>query len=407
MRNKKKASKIEFLDGLFLEQFPTKSRFAESFRSLRTNLHFSFSNDDFRSVLITSPDPEEGKTTIAANLGYVMTQAGNKVLLLDGDLRKPKLSFLSHLQSDHGGLSNLLIESFDINIKSGSLQEFGFSDLFWLHSFQKKTGILHLLGENEKVDIFFLKGKLWDVNLITRPRDKMMAKLLVESNLLSNEQVKQVLEYQTSTKQKLGFILINMGYVKEDNLTGFITLHMMEGLRKALQLSSGEFSFESLSEHYFQRPSFNPVDLQQLYQQAVVGEEELPYLQKKIFSFIKETHIENLFLLPAGDIPAEPTDLLESAPMFFLLSFLKRRFDFLVIDSPPIMPASDALILAPNTDGVLLVVKSRKINREIAKKAVEQLRMSNANLLGVVLNRFDIKKEGYYKYYSKYYGKTT
>ncbi len=406
MANKKRSSKANFLEGLFLDKYPAQSRFSESFRSLRTNLHFSFAKDEFHSILITSSEPSEGKTTIAANLCYVLSQAGNKVIMIDADLRKPKLSNLSHSQNNHG-LTNLLIDPFNIDIESGSLQEFGFSDLFWLHLFQKKTGVLHLSGGDEKIDIFFLKGNLWDVNLVTRPRDKMLAKLLVESNFVTNEQVQQVLEYQINTKQKLGFILINMGYVKEENLTGFITLHMMEGLRKALQMKSGKFSFESLNEYFFQRPSFNPVNLPELYHQAVVGEEELPYLEKEIFSFIEDTGVENLFLLPSGDLPPEPTALLESGQMSFLLSFLKKRFDFLIIDSPPIIPASDALILAPFTDGVLLVSRSRKGNRELAKKAVEQLRMAQAKLLGVVLNQLDLKKEGYYKYYSKYYGKSS
>jgi len=84
---------------------------------------------------------------------------------------------------------------------------------------------------------------------------------------------------------------------------------------------------------------------------------------------------------------------------------LKKRFDTIIIDSPPILPASDAILLAPRTDGVVLVVKSGMMNREMVKRAVEQLRLSKANLLGVVLNAVDTKREGYYKYYHKYYSK--
>jgi Mrp family chromosome partitioning ATPase len=80
-------------------------------------------------------------------------------------------------------------------------------------------------------------------------------------------------------------------------------------------------------------------------------------------------------------------------------------FDVLVIDSPPILPASDALILAPNTDGVLLVIKAGELNRDMVGRAIEQLRNTKANLLGVVLNYVDTKREGYYKYYYKYYSK--
>ncbi|GAH48856.1 unnamed protein product, partial [marine sediment metagenome] len=60
------------------------------------------------------------------------------------------------------------------------------------------------------------------------------------------------------------------------------------------------------------------------------------------------------------------------------------------------------LLLAPHVDGVVLMVKAGKINREMVEKAIEQLRMAKANLLGVVLSQVDVKREGYYKYYHKY-----
>ena len=86
-----------------------------------------------------------------------------------------------------------------------------------------------------------------------------------------------------------------------------------------------------------------------------------------------------------------PAELLDSRRMSFLLSFFKRRFDVLIIDSPPILPTSDALILAPQTDGVVLIIKAGMTNRELVKKTVEKLRMAKANLIGVVLNQVDFK----------------
>lgn len=77
----------------------------------------------------------------------------------------------------------------------------------------------------------------------------------------------------------------------------------------------------------------------------------------------------------------------------------------LVIDSPPIMPTSDALIASSHADGVLLINRSGLMNRKMVKKTVEQLNDVKANLIGVVLNRVNIKKEGYYKYYHRYYSK--
>ena len=77
----------------------------------------------------------------------------------------------------------------------------------------------------------------------------------------------------------------------------------------------------------------------------------------------------------------------------------------LIIDSSPVMPTSDALIIASLMDGVLLISRSGMINRKMVIKTVEQLQNAQANIMGIVLNRVDIKKEGYYKYYNKYYSK--
>ena len=77
----------------------------------------------------------------------------------------------------------------------------------------------------------------------------------------------------------------------------------------------------------------------------------------------------------------------------------------LIFDSSPVMPTSDALILAAHMDGVLLINRSGMINRKMVIKTIEQLQNTQAKIMGMVLNRVDIRKEGYYKYYHKYYSK--
>lgn len=403
LRKKNSEPKTEAFTELFLKYYPMHSSFAESYRTLRTSIRFSFMEKEFRSLLITSAGQDEGKTTTVANLSYTLAQSGKSVLMIDTDLRKPALSLMIPNQGSTG-LSGLLSDTFGTDARSGSLAELGVSDLFWLLSFQKKTGVLHLTDGKQEIDVYFLRGELVDINWVTRPDEKKMAALLIRNKLLTEEQAEQALIRKKNTGRKLGFILINMGLVKEDDLTGFITLHIIEGLRTALEFKAGRFSFEKLSESRFERPSFDPADLPLLYRQAVIGEEELPYLQKKINSTIVKTNVENLFLLPSGPLPPNPAELLGSNRMSFLLSYLNRRFDILVMDTPPILPASDALLLAPQIDGVMLIVKAGQTNRKMVKKAVEQIRTAKANLIGVILNQVDVKREGYYKYYSKYYG---
>ncbi len=404
MTPKNRTKKKNFLEGLFLQNYPAQSRFAEAFRSLRTNLHFSFSEGEIQSILVSSAGPEEGKSTVSANLAYTLAQSDKRVLLIDADMRKPKVSQL--IPPSKIGLSFLLSNVFEINIDSGALTEFGTSDLLWLAGFQKKTGALCLTENDEKVNIYIKKGKLFDVHWLTRPEEKRLANLLIKNQILTAEQIEDAISHQKNTRQQLGFILLSMGYVKEDDLSGFIRIHIIESLQTALRMKSGTFFFEKLPLSHYEKPSYSPPDLPALLQRVIIGEEDIPYLQAMTYGSIKKTETENLFIMPCGPIPKNPGELLSTQQMSFFISFLKRRFDFLVFDTPPIIPASDALILAPFVDGVLLVAKAGKTNRQLVKKAVDQVKSSRANLLGVVLNQLDFKREGYYKYYTEYYGKT-
>jgi len=95
-------------EGQALAAAEPQSALAEALRSLRTNLQV-FSPEPLRALLITSPDPAEGKSTIAANLGVVMAQSGRTVTLVDGDLRRPTLHTFFGLSAERG-LSNALVE---------------------------------------------------------------------------------------------------------------------------------------------------------------------------------------------------------------------------------------------------------------------------------------------------------
>ncbi len=175
MKLKKKLQKHKTvnLSDLFLDNYTSDSRFAESYRSLRTNINFSFLEKELRSLLIASTGAEEGKSASTVNLSYTMAQAGKTVLMIDADLRKPVLSRIIQTQ-DSQGLSGLLSGTFSTDVRSGSLAEFGVSDLYWLILFQKKTCLLELAEGKEKVNIYFLHGELADVQWLTRPEEKRL-----------------------------------------------------------------------------------------------------------------------------------------------------------------------------------------------------------------------------------------
>ncbi|MDB4948735.1 MAG: capsular exopolysaccharide family [Gemmatimonadetes bacterium] len=119
---------------------------------------------------------------------------------------------------------------------------------------------------------------------------------------------------------------------------------------------------------------------------------------------IHPTPVEGLFLLPAGALPPNPAELLGSERMSRTLAMLKERFDVVIVDSPPVLLAADASIIAAQTDGVLLVLRAGKTERPAARQAVSQLSTVGANVLGAVLNDPDDMVRRYAGYYSYGYG---
>jgi capsular exopolysaccharide synthesis family protein len=120
---------------------------------------------------------------------------------------------------------------------------------------------------------------------------------------------------------------------------------------------------------------------------------------------VRPTPVDGLSLLSCGVTPPNPTELLGSRKMAEVLQELRQRFEFIVIDSPPIIGISDAAILSILADGVLLVFNGAKTSTAYAQKAVERLDMVRARLIGVVLNgvNLDDPHYGYYQSYSTYY----
>lgn len=121
----------------------------------------------------------------------------------------------------------------------------------------------------------------------------------------------------------------------------------------------------------------------------------------------RPTSVPNLTLLAAGHIPPNPVELLCSPRYAELIAELKRRYDWVVIDAPPVMPVTDAAVVANASSGVIFVVGAEMTPRQTAATAVEQLRSANARFIGAVLNRVNIQRHSYYysPYYRKEYGK--
>jgi len=117
---------------------------------------------------------------------------------------------------------------------------------------------------------------------------------------------------------------------------------------------------------------------------------------------IQKSEIPNLFAVTSGPVPPNPAELVGSARMKQALAFLAASFDHIVIDSSPVLGVTDARILAPAVDGVILVIKGGETPREAVRRTKRLLQEVHGHLIGTVLNNVDIRSADYY-YYSRYY----
>ncbi|PIV20375.1 MAG: hypothetical protein COS40_12875 [Deltaproteobacteria bacterium CG03_land_8_20_14_0_80_45_14] len=235
---KKRLAKASYPVELVTHGHP-KSILSEAYRNIRTSILLSFSEKPPKKIVITSPNPSEGKTTTVINTAIALSQTGAQVLIIDGDMRHPRIHKIFN-EENGAGLSN------------------------------------------------FLSGN-------------------------------------------------------------------------------------------------SPLD-----------------------SIIKKTEVPNLYYIPSGPIPPNPSELIGSKLFKVMMDSLGKKFDHIVLDSPPALGFADSVILSTTVDGVILVVLGGKTPRETLQRAKEVLHQVNAKILGVVINRVDIHRSGYGYYYYRYhyyYGK--
>lgn len=236
---------IQIQDGsypLLSEGVP--ANFGEAFRGVRTNIIFSSTDEGARSIVVTSTGPGEGKSMVASNLAVSLAQTGQRVLLIDADLRKPK-----------------------VHTVFGVPQEPGFSNL-------------------------------------------------------------------------------------------------LVGGAKASEV-------------------------------------------------VRKSAVPGLWTLSAGRIPPNPAELLGSTRCRDFVHSLRGHFDWVVIDSPPVMAVTDASLIAHYASGVVFVIGAEMTSRHNAKRALDQLQQVNARFVGAVLNRVNLERNSYYysqyyrREYTEYYAKTS
>lgn len=127
--------------------------------------------------------------------------------------------------------------------------------------------------------------------------------------------------------------------------------------------------------------------------------------QADVKEVILRTQEPNLFVTFAGPVPPNPAELLGSRRFEAFLDGARQAYDYVIIDAPPLGSVIDAAIIAKNSDASVMVISAKTISYKFARVVKGQLEKADCPILGVVLNKVDMKQNKYYgKYYGNYYG---
>jgi capsular exopolysaccharide synthesis family protein len=125
---------------------------------------------------------------------------------------------------------------------------------------------------------------------------------------------------------------------------------------------------------------------------------------------IQKTSVENIWLLPSGVIPPNPSELLNSKKMKEMMEKVKEAFDVILLDTAPVLAVIDAVIVSSLADSVVFIIKAGEVARKPFLNAVEDLRRAKAKIIGVLFNELKVRRGDYhfmdyYRYYRHgYYG---
>ncbi len=125
--------------------------------------------------------------------------------------------------------------------------------------------------------------------------------------------------------------------------------------------------------------------------------------ESELKDVVFRTEVPNLYLVPSGPLPSDPSGVLGSYRMENLLSEASKRFDIIFIDSPPILGISDSSLLVSKADATILVLQPRRMQLKALKRTKEVIQNAGGSTMGLVMNNVDISGDTQYQYYTSYY----
>jgi succinoglycan biosynthesis transport protein ExoP len=398
-RARKPSRKQDYLT--FIDKMRADGAIAESFDTLSVNVDMTSAERPVKILLVTSATPGEGKTLTAINLAISAAQSGKKVLLVDLDLRRPSLHKIYNLNGEMGFMDSLQ-SIYEINISSGKLGPLALSDLLYLLEARSKTGRLSFEKNSTTVELLIKSGKIQSILRKKANEVGKMGQLLLKQKALAKSQWERALRIHKSTRQSMGELLMNLGFVTRDQLKACLRRQMEQSLQELLLLKNPTFRFVELDEVKTE-PHIHEIAREKDFFIGLGSGASSPLLRDIVSRSVAETDIPGFFINPCGKIPPNPVELMGSKRMADLIKTLKEEFDLIVIDSSPVLGAAHTSLSPSLVDGVILVARSDTTNRKSILEAKKQLQLANAPLMGVVLNGINLKHHYYRYYYSNYY----
>ena len=359
---------------------------------LAAALH-ELSEQGVRKIMVTSLAAGEGKSRVTAHAGLGLARAGRKsVALVDADALHPRLHGPFGL-APRRGVVELLEEIYLCDLAGDSTQHFGVGDWLEILRAQGRTGELTVEEEGDSYAIRVVRGAPCSISCVEHPNGSRLCDVLVKRGRITPGQKEDALLVQGETGRPVGEVLRMLGSVGPNDVTAAVQVQLSHRLAKIIGMKQPRCRFAERPEPYLpaagerhaEKPELDVIrrllhERGQLYLRH-------PFLSSQVPSYLVDTEIPGLKLLPAGHRPRDlqAPDLLGAFGL--VLDRLCAVFDLVVVDAPPVTRAVPACTLARLVDGVLLVVNEERADVPLVRRSVDELRRSGGNVLGVVLSR--------------------
>lgn len=347
-------------------------------------------------LMVESAVMGEGKTTVMAHLGTSLDRAGLRVLMVDFDLHRPALHHILGVNNNEG-IVTLMSRVLAHKISVGKLSEYSIDDLFFLIALKKQSGELIVTNQTQTMTAIFQNGQLLHLQNQDNPIGNRLGTMLLRGGLITEDPLKEALERHQRTGQPLGYILINAGYITQDKLQGPLRLQMEEHLQKLFSWKHGSFTFKPGRAEIYENEKIYFGEDYKLIIRRLGHLSGSRFLEKNILSCLKSVNQGNAYVMTAGMAPPNWNGQVNLPLMAKFFDILKRRFDVILVDAPPVLDAAGAAPLCALADGVIFVIKAGHISVKVLNQAKTGLSQAKANVIGAVLNQVKIRQDYYYK----------